>query len=131
MRQAIQDLPKTADLILVDGAMAPPIATPCWPLVHGDRRSYVVGCASIMAKVLRDRLMEFYHALVPHYGFNRHKGYGTVLHAERLRRFGPSVFHRRSFKPVAEVMMTSMPEGHFHFSNRAHRWEDQQASYAG
>lgn len=106
MQQAIQDLPQPADLILVDGTAAPSVSTPCRPLVHGDQRSYVIGCASIMAKVLRDRLMEFYHELCPRYAFDRHKGYGTRLHAARLREFGPSIFHRRSFRPVLEAIQT-------------------------
>lgn len=110
MQQAVLDLPRTPDLILVDGPTAPPLASPCWPLVRGDQRSYVVGCASIMAKVLRDRLMAFYHTLAPQYAFNQHKGYGTSLHAERLIAFGPSVFHRHSFRPVRET-----PEGTFLF----------------
>jgi len=105
MQQAVQNLPRPPDLVLVDGPTAPPLASPCWPLVHGDQRSYVVGCASIVAKVVRDGLMEFYHRLAPQYAFNRHKGYGTLLHAERLRALGPSVFHRRSFSPVAEVLL--------------------------
>ena len=104
MQEAVHDLPRPADLVLVDGTIAPTLPSPCLPLVHGDQRSYVIGCASIMAKVLRDRLMEFYHELCPHYAFNRHKGYGTRLHAARLREFGPSIFHRRSFRPVCEAI---------------------------
>lgn len=103
MRQAVDDLPQAPDLILVDGPMSPPVSIPCRPIIRGDQRSYVIGCASIMAKVLRDRLMEFYHDLTPDYAFKQHKGYGTALHAERLRALGPSVFHRRSFRPVAEA----------------------------
>ena len=102
MQQAVYDLPTPADLVLVDGPMAPSLTMPCRPIVHGDQRSYVISCASIVAKVVRDRLMEFYHALDPRYAFNQHKGYGTVLHIQRLNQFGPSLFHRRSFKPVTE-----------------------------
>ena len=110
MQRAAEDLPRPADLLLVDGNVAPPLSTPCWPLVHGDRRSVVIGCASIVAKVLRDRLMEFYHHLWPHYAFNQHKGYGTALHRERLRAYGSSVLHRRSFRPVLEAMARMRPE---------------------
>ena len=106
MQQAVQDLPNVPDLILVDGNTSPRLDTPCRPLVRGDQRSYVIACASIMAKVLRDELMEFYHHLAPRYAFNRHKGYGTAMHAARLRQFGPSVFHRYSFRPVADVLAT-------------------------
>lgn len=104
MRAAVEDLARSdAELILVDGAVAPPVMIPCWPIIHGDRRSYVIACASIMAKVLRDRLMAFYHELAPEYAFNSHKGYGTALHAQRLTQFGPSVWHRLSFRPVREA----------------------------
>jgi ribonuclease HII len=78
------------------------MSVPAYPFVRGDQRSYVIACASIMAKVLRDRLMRFYHELAPEYAFDRHKGYGTATHADRLRTFGACVFHRRSFRPVLE-----------------------------
>lgn len=107
MQDAIRELQSPPDLILLDGRLPlrPPL--PCWPLIRGDRRSYVIGCASIMAKVLRDSLMAFYHRLDPRYAFDRHKGYGTALHADRLRALGPSVFHRRSFRPVADAMLAA------------------------
>jgi len=73
--------------------------------VHGDQHSYVIGCASIVAKVLRDRLMAFYHTLFPRYAFNRHKGYGTPLHTKRLTRWGPSLLHRLSFRPVKDTLI--------------------------
>ena len=100
MRAAILDLSEPPDVVLVDGHIAPPITSPCWPIVQGDRLSYPIACASIMAKVLRDRFMTFYHELEPRYAFHLHKGYGTALHAVRLQRYGPSLFHRRSFAPV-------------------------------
>jgi ribonuclease HII len=103
MQRAVQDLRLRADLVLVDGPTPLPPPTPCWPLIGGDRRSCVIACASIMAKEFRDRLMERYHRLCPAYAFDRHKGYGTALHAERLRLLGPSVFHRRSFRPVRDT----------------------------
>jgi len=106
MQTAIHDLPSGADLILVDGTHTPDVATPCRALVRGDQRSYVIGCASIVAKVLRDRLMTFYHELYPDYAFHRHKGYGTVLHAQRLNQCGPSFLHRHSVAPVRVVMET-------------------------
>lgn len=100
MRAAVLDLPGAPDLVLVDGHLAPPLTGPCWPVVHGDQLSYPIACASIMAKVFRDRLMAFYHRLEPRYAFHLHKGYGTSLHAARLKQHGPSLFHRRTFKPV-------------------------------
>lgn len=104
MRHAIADLPSPADLVLVDGAHVPILDTPCWPFIDGDARSAVIGAASIVAKVVRDRLMAFYDRVAPGYGFERHKGYGTALHAARLRRLGPSIFHRRTFQPVWDAL---------------------------
>ena len=112
MQRAIEDLPVGADLVLVDGAQTPSTSTPCWPLVHGDQRSYVIACASIVAKVVRDRLMTFYHGLYPDYAFDQHKGYGTSLHAERLTQWGPSFIHRRSFSPVAKALHAAGPGSH-------------------
>ena len=103
MEQAVADLPEPPDLVLIDGTTTPRLAMPSWPIVHGDQRSYVISCASIVAKVFRDRLMAFYHELDPRYQFDRHKGYGTAAHAAALALFGPSLFHRVSFRPVAEA----------------------------
>ena len=101
MEQAIQQLPFLPDLVLIDGTCAPQNATPCWPIIRGDQRSYAISCASIIAKVTRDRLMSFYHAIAPEYDFDQHKGYGTAHHAARLAQHGPSALHRLSFAPVA------------------------------
>lgn len=103
MQQAVDDLPETPEVVLVDGNLTPSLTMPCWPIPHGDQLSYVIGCASIVAKVFRDRLMAFYHELDPRYAFHRHKGYGTAAHAAALELFGPSLFHRVSFRPVAEA----------------------------
>jgi len=59
-----------------------------------------------LAKVERDRMMRALHSLHPEYGFDRHKGYGTALHLESLKRHGPCSEHRRSFAPVREVLST-------------------------
>jgi len=100
MAAAIDDLDARPDLVLVDGLHEPPVRIPCWTIVNGDRLSYSVACASIIAKVLRDSLMVFYHRLFPDYDFDRHKGYGTERHLDRLLALGPSVLHRMSFRPV-------------------------------
>ncbi len=102
MAEAIQQLPRVPKLVLVDGRDAPPSCIPCRPIVHGDQRSYVISCASIVAKVLRDRLMTFYDTLYPHYQFSRHKGYGTTLHRQALQMWGPCILHRLTFNPVAQ-----------------------------
>ena len=101
MCDAVGDLPAPPDLVLADGPYAPPLTIPCRPVIHGDQRHRAIAAASIMAKVLRDHLMTCYHRVLPDYGFHRHKGYGTPLHARQLQRFGPSPLHRMSFAPVA------------------------------
>lgn len=101
MRQAVAALAQAPELVLIDGNDAPGVDAPSWMIVNGDRRSPSIGCASIIAKVTRDRLMRFYHRLYPAYGFHVHKGYGTAVHAERLRAHGPCLLHRESFAPVA------------------------------
>lgn len=101
MERAVADLPQAPKLILVDGLRTPPLSIPCWPIVRGDQQHPAIACASIVAKVVRDALMRFYHRLFPHYGFDRHYGYGTAAHGDALRRWGPSLLHRMSFQPVA------------------------------
>lgn len=100
MAKAVADLSVPPELVLVDGRDVPPVHLPCRPIVGGDRSSYPIACASIIAKVTRDRLMEFYHRLFPTYGFDRHKGYGTSLHSDALTQHGPSFLHRLTFAPV-------------------------------
>lgn len=114
MREAVLDLPHPPDVVLVDGHLAPPLAVPCWPIIQGDRLSYVIACASIIAKEFRDRLMAFYHNLEPRYAFHLHKGYGTTLHAARLRAHGPSLFHRRTFRPVLDALTQGEPASPAH-----------------
>ena len=67
------------------------------PLIHGDALSYSIACASIMAKVERDRYMIKMDELYPEYGFARNKGYGTAEHIEALKKYGPCPIHRRTF----------------------------------
>lgn len=69
-------------------------------IVKGDSKSLSIACASIIAKVSRDRMMETIDKLFPQYGFSKHKGYGTRAHMKAIEEFGPSVFHRKSFFPV-------------------------------
>lgn len=103
MQHAVQELPVVPELVLIDGSLAPPLEPPCWPIVHGDACSYPIACASIIAKVTRDRLMRFYHRLWPEYAFDQHKGYGTPEHLDALQRYGPSLLHRMTFRPVLAV----------------------------
>jgi len=91
-------------LALVDGNRAPALPCPVRTIIGGDGRSLSIAAASIIAKVSRDRMMEALDTDFPHYGFARHKGYGTEAHRDALRQHGPCCHHRRSFAPVAELM---------------------------
>lgn len=73
-------------------------------IVKGDAKSMSIGGASILAKVTRDRLMLEYDKVYPKYGFKKHKGYPTKMHKDALKEFGVSPIHRRSFKPVMDVL---------------------------
>ncbi|MBN2231467.1 MAG: ribonuclease HII [Deltaproteobacteria bacterium] len=98
MEKALVGMRLTPDLVVVDGITRLPLALPQYPLKKGDARSQVVAAASIIAKVVRDRLMCYYHCRYPAYGFDRHKGYGTKRHAAAIAAHGCSPIHRRSFR---------------------------------
>ena len=105
MLRALKRLPLSPALVLIDGIWVPSgCPFPSVPIVHGDSRSLVIACASIVAKVVRDRLMRRIHRLLPVYGFHRHKGYGTAEHLQALRTVGPSFLHRYSFQPVKGII---------------------------
>ncbi len=89
---------------LVDGRMKLDVPYAYRTIVAGDRLSFSIACASIVAKVTRDRIMTRFDRRFPEYGFARHKGYGTSDHLERIRRFGPSPIHRFSFQPVKDLV---------------------------
>jgi ribonuclease HII len=97
LREVLADLHPPAELCLVDGFRLGPLAPPHRALVDGDTRSAAIAAASIVAKVLRDRVMRRLDALYPWYGFRSHVGYITPAHTEAVRAFGPSDLHRRSF----------------------------------
>ena len=97
MERAIQALDKTPDLALIDGNRSTGITCPNETVVKGDAKSASIAAASILAKVARDRYMLEQAALYPQYAFERHKGYPTKLHYERLREYGPSPIHRLTF----------------------------------
>lgn len=100
MRRAFNALPVKPDLALVDGNRYPELPCPGEAVIGGDASVPAISAASILAKVFRDREMEILDSLYPGYEFVLHKGYPTRLHTSRLRQFGPSPGHRRSFAPV-------------------------------
>jgi ribonuclease HII len=96
-------LPRTPRHIFVDGPYKPPLDDGFFvePVIGGDAIVATIAAASIVAKVTRDRLMGRLGLAFPDYGFERHKGYGTELHALALQRLGPTCHHRSSFAPVS------------------------------
>lgn len=105
MRRAVNGLSEPPDHVLVDGIDVPPgLPCPATAIKGGDGRSVSIAAASIVAKVIRDRLMRLADAEHPGWGFADHKGYGTAKHLEALERRGASPLHRRSFAPVARVI---------------------------
>jgi len=100
-RRALDALGLAPRHVLVDGRLIPGLKLPQTRIVGGDRKSFCIAAASIIAKVTRDRMMVAYDAQYPGYGFAQHKGYCTNDHMELLRELGPSPIHRRSFWPVA------------------------------
>ena len=98
LRAVLADLHPPAEACLVDGFRLGASAPPHEALVDGDARSAAIAAASIVAKVVRDRVMRRLDALYPRYGFVSHVGYITPEHSEAVRVFGPSSLHRRSFQ---------------------------------
>ncbi|MDD4894761.1 MAG: ribonuclease HII [Candidatus Omnitrophica bacterium] len=86
--------------ILVDGCVKLDIDLPFTSIIKGDAKSKSIACASILAKVIRDRIMSSYDKIYPQYGFLKHKGYPTREHRQALKKFGPSLIHRTSFYGV-------------------------------
>ena len=97
MKRAVEGLPQKADFAMIDGNRLPELSIDREFIVKGDAKSMLLACASRPAKVSRDRLLYEYAKEYPQYHFDKHKGYGTKLHVEALREFGPCPYHRMSF----------------------------------
>ncbi len=99
MKTAVKKLSIKPDLILVDGPFKiPEIDIPQKSIISGDKKSASIICASILAKVTRDRIMYKYDKIYPQYGFCRNKGYPTLEHRTALKNYGPAEIHRQSFR---------------------------------
>lgn len=107
-RRALAALKLTPSHVLVDGREIASLVYPQTAIVGGDRKSFCIAAASILAKVTRDRMMCEYDARYPGYGFAQHKGYCTPEHFTALRALGPSPIHRRSFAPVFEAAQLAL-----------------------
>lgn len=109
MREALSQIQPAPDHVLVDGHSIPKLYSSQQGIFKGDQKSLSIAAASIIAKVIRDRIMTEYDAKYPQYNFRQHKGYGTADHLERIKRHGPSPIHRRSFSPVREQELFPRP----------------------
>lgn len=97
MKRAVEGLDVKADYAMIDGNKMPPLDIDGETIVKGDAKSMSIACASILAKVSRDRLLYEYAKEYPQYHFDKHKGYGTSAHREAILEYGPCPYHRMSF----------------------------------
>lgn len=105
MAEAVNKIPLEPDCVLVDGNHAiANLNKPQIAVVGGDASCRSIAAASIIAKVTRDRIMNHYANIFPKFGFAKHKGYPTADHMRELKQHGPTPIHRRSYKPVAEII---------------------------
>jgi len=105
MRLAVNKLPVRPAMALADGWPIPGLDIPCTGVIGGDGRSLSIACASILAKVFRDGVMERLGRRYPGYGMERHKGYGTAEHLRAISLLGASPVHRRSFQPLSRCAL--------------------------
>jgi ribonuclease HII len=104
MADAVSQLGRSPDTVLVDGNRCPTLSERAIPVVSGDKLCPSIAAASIVAKVTRDRFMEKLSEDFPAYGWDRNKGYGTRAHAEAIAAFGVTRHHRKSFSPVRAAL---------------------------
>jgi len=104
MIQAVEKLPKQPHFLIIDRVTLSQCPIPQRGITRGDKLCLSIACASIIAKVTRDRMMEEFDQIYPGYGFAQHKGYGTGIHMSCLRKLGPSPIHRLYFAPVRNVI---------------------------
>jgi ribonuclease HII len=105
MKKALSLLKTKPQIILVDGKLPlPNYSSPQQAIINGDNLIFSIAAASILAKVARDAIMEEMHLKYPQYFFNQHKGYGTKLHLDALKLYGPCEIHRKSFRPVKNLL---------------------------
>ena len=103
MKEAVRELAVKPDCLLID-AMALDLNIPQEKIIKGDAKSISIACASIIAKVTRDKMMESYHEQYPGYGFDKNSGYGTKEHLEGLKLQGITPIHRKTFAPIKEMI---------------------------
>jgi ribonuclease HII len=117
MQRAVEKLNPSPQLAMIDGNRAPCLGCKVETVIGGDGLVASISAASVLAKVYRDRFMLSMHDRYPEYGFDRHKGYPTSAHRERLMTLGPCPIHRQSFAPVRRAMQVG-PQNSKAFCNR-------------
>jgi ribonuclease HII len=105
MQRAVEKLSPAPLRAMIDGNRAPSLSCEVTTVIGGDGLIPSISAASVLAKVYRDRLMLKFHLQYPGYGFDRHKGYPTAHHLERLKVLGPCEIHRQSFAPVRNALL--------------------------
>jgi len=109
MMQAVEKLSKQPNFLLIDRLSLSQCPIPQRGITRGDKLCLSIACASIIAKVTRDRMMEGFDIMYPGYGFAQHKGYGTRKHISCLQKLGPSPIHRLYFAPVRNIITSQNP----------------------
>lgn len=104
MYQAISMLECELDHILIDAVELESLPCPSTSIIKGDQKSISIAAASVLAKVTRDKWMKKAAQRYPMYGFDQNMGYGTKIHTEALKKYGPTEYHRRSFAPVRDLV---------------------------
>ena len=104
MARAVRALPVKPDFLLLDAFPIHSMSIPQRPIIRGDSTCISIAAASIVAKVMRDRMMCEQDTIYPEYGFAQHKGYGTRQHSDALLRHGVAPIHRRCYAPIQAVM---------------------------
>jgi ribonuclease HII len=104
MKQAVLAMPVKPDFLLIDGNQPVPMSIPQQTLIKGESKSASIAAASIVAKVVRDNLMDQYHLQYPEYNFQKNRGYPTLEHRQAIKTHGPCAIHRQSFKCVKEFI---------------------------
>ena len=105
MIEALDNLSTTPNFALVDGMAIPHPTIENEQVIKGDAKSLSIAAASIIAKETRDRIMCEYHERWPEYGFDKHKGYGTLKHRQAIEEFGPCPIHRTTFEPIRSMVL--------------------------
>jgi len=109
MMQAVEKLPIQPNFLLIDRLSLSQCPIPQKGITRGDKSCLSIACASIIAKVTRDRMMKELDIMYPDYGFAQHKGYGTRKHISCLQKLGPSPIHRLYFAPVRNIVTSQSP----------------------